>query len=191
MTANHDDKFNDPRARITPRGILIGVGIAALAVIGAAASIRGRRTQLDETRSFWGDDTVTALQLGERMEVILLGDAQAEPIELTAMPGLGLLRHALLDERSYDWTSRGSTPLASRTSSRDDATEPNRIRLRITDPNAKRFEPIEIDLELSSGWVGDAAATKSVRLNDRTEPKLRNYFKTVIHSEQKRSDFRE
>jgi len=197
---NHDDKYNDPRASITGRGILIGVVVVALAILGAYFSITQRKTRLDETRSFWGDDVITALQLGERVEVERLDVKPEESedtlrtVELTAMPGLGLLRHLLLESRSYDWTTSSSEPIESQWTS-SPATEGEAslqpIRLRFTDPTAKRFEPVEFDINLANGWIGDSAQTKSVRLNEHHEPKLRNFFNTVINSEQKRYDFRE
>ncbi|TWT84156.1 hypothetical protein CA13_56320 [Planctomycetes bacterium CA13] len=198
MSTQHDDKYNDPRARITRRGVLIGLAVACLAVIGAIASIKGRRTRLEKTRSFWGDDMITAFQIGERIELIPIDEPITDvssngetpnSIELTTMPGLGLLRHAMLDERSYDWTTSSMNPLGSRTVG--DKLNSRLIRLRITDPTANRFEPIVIDLELESGWVGDGENTKSVRLTEHSQPKLRSFFSTVIHAEQKRYDFRD
>ncbi|TWU33633.1 hypothetical protein Q31b_56900 [Novipirellula aureliae] len=198
--ATHEDKYNDPRATITGRGILIGVLVVALAMVGAYFSITQRKTRLVETRAFWGDDVITALQLGERVEVERLDIEPSESeeilrtVELTAMPGLGLLRHLLLESGSYDWTTSAKEPIESRWTSDPangggDSLQP--IRLRFTDPTAKRFETVEFDINLANGWIGDSAQTKSVRLDGHHAPKLRNFFNTVIHSEQKRYDFRE
>ena len=161
----HADKYNDPRARIT-----------------------GRRTKIEKSTDFWGQETITALQLGERFEIIPLDGGRTEPINLTAMPGLGLLRQALLEDRNYEWETKEDRPLSERIENLDGS---NRIRFRLTDPNGKRFEQVELDLDLTSGWIGAGDGSKSVRVNAHTRPKLKNFLTTVMHAEQKRYDFRE
>ncbi|MCG8650761.1 MAG: hypothetical protein MI861_13065, partial [Pirellulales bacterium] len=66
----HADKYNDPRVRVTRRGILVGLGVVVFAVVGAVASVNGRRTHLEKTTKFWGEETITALQLGERVRLM-------------------------------------------------------------------------------------------------------------------------
>ncbi len=184
----HADKYNDPRARITRRGVLIGIAVVVLGVIGAYFSITGRRTKIEKSTAFWGQETITALQLGERFEIIPIDSERKEPINLTAMPGLGLLRQALLEDRNYEWDTQGNRPLSERIA---DSETKERIRFRLTDPNGKRFEKVELDLDLDSGWIAAGDGSKSVRINAHTRPKLKNFLSTVMHAEQKRYDFRE
>ncbi len=187
---SHDDKYNDPRARITRRGVLLGVAVIVLAIIGAYVSIVGRRTKIEKSTEFWGQDTITALQIGERFELVPLDAERNEPINLTAMPGLGLLRQALLDDRNYDWSTKATGPIGERLGA-DEQDDANRIRFRLTDPTAKRVGTVELDFDLNSGWIGTADGAKSVRMNEHTRPKLKNFLTTVMHAEQKRYDFRE
>ena len=102
---SHADKYNDPRAVVTARGIWIGIGVLIFGILGAAGSIYQRKTRLEESRAFWGDDTILALQLAERIRMESVCGVDFKPVELTATPGLGHLRHVLLDDRSYWWES--------------------------------------------------------------------------------------
>ncbi|TWU48535.1 hypothetical protein Poly51_44350 [Rubripirellula tenax] len=189
-------KYNDPRAKITGRGIAMGVAVAVLAVVGAWASIHARKTQLGETTRFWGQDTITALQLGERIEIRPRGASTFEPVDLTSTPGLGHLRRALLDERHFDWateTEGAATEMCGQVESDADAASeaPGCLQIRITDPTGHRFEPIEIDLALDGGWVGPSDGTKRVKVTDWVQPKLKNWFKTIMSVKQKRYDDRD
>ncbi|QDT04022.1 hypothetical protein K227x_24080 [Rubripirellula lacrimiformis] len=186
----HADKYNDPRAVITGRGIAIGVLVAILAVLGTWASIRARKTKLEETTRFWGQDVITALQIGERMELISRGNSDFETVDLTATPGLGHLRRALLDERHFDWTTETAGSVADMCPAEDDPKSPC-IQLRLTDPTGHRFEPVEIDIALDGGWVGPSDGSKRVQATDWVQPKLRNYFATIMSVQQKRFDLRD
>jgi hypothetical protein len=188
--ALHADKFNDPRVRVTPRGVLLGFAVLLLGILGAAASIAMRRTRLEQTTRFWGQETITALQLGERMELRSRGGSRFEPVELTATPGLGHLRRALLDERNFDWQSE-STGSALESCPQEDSGMLQCIQLRLTDPTAHRFAAVEIDMDLASGWVGPSDGSRRVRTLKRVQPKLHNYFKTIINVQQKRYDLRD
>ncbi len=185
---DHSDKYNDPRAKITRRGLLISFAVFLFAISGAYLSIIGRRTPVDKTTEFWGQKTITALQLGERFAITAVDNRDEKPVDLTAMPGLGLLRQAFLDDRNYEWESAGDAPFESRISQNESSET---IRFRISDPRGKRFDTVELDLDLSSGWIGDSAGKRSVRMNEHIRPKLRNFLNTVIHAERKRYDFRE
>ena len=187
----HSDKYNDPRAAITPRGIWIGVGVVILGMIGAAGSIYARKTRLEQTTRFWGAETITALQLAERIELRPIGSSDFQPVELTATPGLGHLRKALLDERSFDWESESSGSAAEMCRQPIDGGSPNCVQIRLTDPTADRVGTIEIDLDLAGGWVGPSDGSRRVRTTDWVQPKLRNYFGTIINVEQLRYDLRD
>ncbi|MDB4676902.1 hypothetical protein OAF09_01600 [bacterium] len=185
----HTDKYNDPRVTITRRGIFIAIGVSIFAILGAAASIIGRRTQLEKTRQFWGETTIIALQLGERVELRPRGNESFETVELSGTPGLGHLRRLLLDERNYDWTTVSDQP-ALGDCGEPIPRKPRCVQLRLTDPTANRFEIVEIDLDLQTGWVGASNETKRIKVLERTQPKLQKYFETTITVEQLRSDFR-
>lgn len=186
----HADKYNDPRAKITRRGILLGLAVFVLGVIGAAASIYFRRTQLGETTRFWGQETITVLQLAERMQLLPRGASDFEPVELTATPGLGHLRRALLDERNFDWQTEDNTSVAENCSTK--ASEaPQCVQIRLTDPTAHRVGTIEIDIDLAGGWVGPSDGSRRVQATTWVQPKLRNYLATIMNVEQKRYDMRE
>ncbi|TWT48148.1 hypothetical protein Pla22_51490 [Rubripirellula amarantea] len=196
----HADKYNDPRAKITRRGIWIGVAVVAVGMLGAAGSIYVRKTKLQKTTEFWGVDTITGLQLAERIELLPLGAETFRTVELTATPGLGHLRHALLDERSFDWETVETASVES--SCGEQATAdvdeplfklkaPSCVQLRLTDPTANRIETIQLDLNLQSGWVGPSDGSKRVQLTEWVQPKLRNYIATVVNVEEKRYDLRD
>ena len=181
----HADKYNDPRAKITTRGIVIGVAVVLLGIVGAAASIYARRTRLGETTRFWGQETITALQLGERMQLLRPGDNEFDPVELSGTPGLGHLRRALLDERSFDW----STEIDRSVSEKCEAD--NCVQIYLTDPTAHRFDTVRIDIDLSGGWVGPSDGSRRVQATEWVQPKLRNYFRTIIDVQQKQYDLRD
>lgn len=200
-SGDHVDKYNDPRARITRRGILIGVAVAVVAVVAALGSIAARRTRLEKTTDFWGEETINALQLAERIELLPRGASRFEPVELSSTPGLGHLRRALLDERNFDWTTTTAKSVAElcppeKRLEKDDSMPiadavPACIQLRLTDPTAERFGTIEIDLDLAGGWVGPADGSQRVRATEWVQPKLRNYFKTIMSVSQLSYDFRD
>ena len=192
---HHADKYNDPRAAITARGIWIGVVVVLLGIAGSFGSIYARKTRLEESTRFWGQDTITALQLGERIELLPAGDSNFQPVELTATPGLGHLRRALLDERNYEWETEIERPAleycGTKPSGETDDAFTKCIRLRLTDPTGHRFETVEIDIDLGGGWIGPSDGSRRVQASEYVQPKLRNYFKTIVNVEQLRSDFRE
>ncbi len=186
----HADKYNDPRAKITKRGILIGIVVVLLGIVGAAASIHARRTRLEKTTEFWGDDTILALQLAERIELVSRGQESFETVDLAGTPGLGHLRHRLLDDRNFDWQTETTASVAECCGAVAQ-DRPGCIQLRLTDPTAKRVGTIEIDLDLEGGWVGPSDGSRRVRTTDWVKPKLQNYFKTIRTVQQKRYDDRE
>ncbi len=180
----HADKYNDPRAKITRRGVLMGLGVLLLGMIGAALSISARKTRLVKSRKFWGDATITALQLGERIQMTSIGDREFDPVELTATPGLGHLRHALLDERNYDWSTVQSTGF-------EDACAQDEsfcVQLLLTDPTAHRFEPVEINIDLKGGWIGPSDGSSCVQ-SLKTKA-LEKFLGTLVTVQQLRYDHR-
>jgi|LakMenE01Jun11ns_1017448.scaffolds.fasta_scaffold9823950_2 hypothetical protein len=114
-------------------------------------------------------------------------EPQTKEIDLTGVPGLGHLRHAILDERHYDWETRSDKTIESLRSG------DSRIAyLTFSDPLGK-IPASTIALELTGGWVGtppsptnDRAANehRSVRLIPRVQPAIR-HFLVVISNAQK------
>lgn len=186
----HADKYNDPRVKFTLRGILLLVLVLVFGVVGSAASIYLRRTQLVESTRFWGQETITGLQLAERIHLLSRDANGFETVELSGTPGLGHLRRLLLDERNYDWSTetKGS---AAEFCGQSDSEEVRCVQLRLTDPTAHRIGTIEIDIDLDRGWVGPSDGSRRVGVAERVQPKLENYFSVIITVEQLRYDQRQ
>lgn len=143
--------------------VLIGATLFTL------ASIHARRTRLGETTRFWGAPTIQALQLGDHVMLRPLQGSDFEPVELTAFPGLGHLRKALLDERHYDWTTETDSGVDDFCENTD---EVRCVRLEFSDPTLQRFPMAKIDLELIHGVVGPAGQSRRVSVTDRVRPAL-------------------
>ena len=177
------EKRSDPRASITRRGILLGLCVIVLGMIGAAVSIYSRRTRLEQTTEFWGPEIITALQLGERIELLSVSGLEFSPVELTATPGLGHLRHAFLDERFYDWTTASSDSVQEKCGEGSEC-----VQLRVTDPTAHRFDTVKINVDLKDGWVGPSDGSRRVR-TDR--PAISKFLRMMVNVQQKRYDMRD
>jgi len=183
---DHADKYNDPRAKITGRGILMGVFVAVLGVAGAFGSIYLRRTQLEKTTNFFGPNTITALQLSDHLSMRPAAGAAWQPVELTATPGLGHLRKALLEETHYDWDSATDQSV----SVAGGVPAEQCVRLRFEDPTGKRVPTIELDLDLSGGWIGPADGTKCVRVLPRVQGALKFQLELLRNVKQNSYDLR-
>lgn len=200
-----------PRA-LTPRGVAIVIALLIFAVAMAAASVYFRRTRLEKTTAFWGQDTIRALQSGQTMRLIIpsdspllkgprrarqtasspaesgepgepgasaesdgqrVGDTGALIADIGGTPGLGHFRHALLDERHYEWSTEQAVAV-----DRLDIADPELVTVEIGGPPAD-IAPTRLQLELSEGWVGPAGAEASVRLTRRVRPAVRNFVVTL------------
>ncbi len=186
-SSEHADKYNDPRVKVTRRGLWMGVGVLTFAVLATAFSIYARRTQLERTTEYFGPETILALQLGERIQLIPRGSSEFKTVELTGTPGLGHLRRALLDDRHYDWTSSAPEPVESLCGTA--ATDC--VQILITDPTAHRFDEVLIDLELAGGWVGLAGENQRVQVTERVQPALKHFLNTLLNVKQKSYDDRD
>jgi hypothetical protein len=187
----HRDKYSDPRAKITKSGILIGVGVVMLGILGAALSIYARKTKLEQTTRFWGPETIMALQLAEKIELRPIGASDFDPVDLSGTPSLGHLRHALLDERGFDWNTESSSSAAEMCQKPADGKELSCVRLRFTDPTANRIGTIDLDLDLVGGWVGPSDGSRRVQATEWVRPKLANYFEVIVNVQRLRYDQRE
>lgn len=184
---SHADKYNDPRAKITPLGILLACIVIVLGILGAAGSIYARRTRLEKTTDFWGQETITALQLGERIQMLSISGREFVEVELTRTPGLGHMRRLLLDERNYDWSTVSDQPMKDRC----DQKESQCVQLLFTDPTAKRFQPVALNVDLQSGWLGYAEGSDSIRIAERKRNALRKFLQQLITVQQQRYDERQ
>ncbi|HBJ35826.1 MAG TPA: hypothetical protein DDZ51_13980 [Planctomycetaceae bacterium] len=178
-----------PKIPITRRAVLAGVAIMILGVIGAVASIYARRTQLEKTMAFLGADAILAIQILPSVTLQLepLGQvdgAQAKTIDLTGTPGLGHLRHALLDERHYDWQSRTDSSVQTLRS-----PETRFATVTFSDPK-DHFAPATLNIELSQGWVSRAGADDRVRLIERAQPAVRHFLTVISNAKQAHYDNR-
>ncbi|WP_182864577.1 hypothetical protein [Stieleria mannarensis] len=187
QTDAHADKYNDPRAQISRRGILIGLGVVLFGIAGAALSIWARRTRLEQTTKFWGPEVIQAFQLAAEIHLIIQPDqpaAEAEPVRLTGMPGLGHLRHLLLDDRSYRWTSVKNESMRSRLG------QTECMMLRFSDPEAKRFPDAEVIIDLEQGWIGKADGDRRIQLNERFRNAVPAFLTQVADYEPLRVELR-
>lgn len=166
--------------------VLLGVGVVVLAIVATALSVTLRRTQLEKTTEYFGADTILALQLGEKIQMLARGNSSFEPVELTGTPGLGHLRRALLDDRHYDWATATPTPVAELCGTDDVYC----VQLLIMDPSAKRFQDVRLDLELNSGWVGLANSDHRVQVTERVQPALKHFLSTLKNVKQQSYDNR-
>ena len=193
-----DGWVDHPVIPITRRAILAGVAITVLAVVAAFASIYARRTRLEKTTEFWGPDTILALQHAPRVimqlqpaaapEGVADGSDQAlqqpQRVDLSGTPGLGHLRHALLDERHYEWETRTAEPAHAA-----DVSEAYYATLTFSDPGG-RVPTASIDLELREGWVGPPDRPERVRLIARARPAVRHVLEVVRNAQQAHYDNR-
>lgn len=183
-----------PVIPITRRAVLAGVAVTVLAVVVALASVYARRTRLEKTTEFWGPDTIAALQLSPHV-TLYLDPPPASPddpaarqprvSDLTNTPGLGHLRHALLDERHYEWQTRTAASVRSLRSA-----ETWFATLTFSDPRGV-YPDATIELELSDGWVGPGGTPDRVQLIPRARPAVRHFLKTISNAQQAHYDRRQ
>ena len=187
----HIDKYSDPRAKITRSGVLLGIGVLVLGICGAALSIYARKTKLEQTTRFWGPETITGLQLAEKIELRPIGSSSFDPVDISGTPSLGHLRHALLDDRGFDWNTESSGAAAEMCQKPPEEGGVSCVRLRLTDPTANRIGTIDLDLDLVGGWVGPSDGSKRVQATEWVRPKLLSYFQMIVNVQRLRYDQRE
>ena len=179
----HADKYNDPRAKITRRGILLGVLVAILGVIGSAVSIYARRTRVEKTTEFWGESTITAFRLGERIHLSPGSGKEFETVELTRTPGIGHFRRMLLDQRNYDWSTVTAEPIAAIR----DANGSYCMQVKFSDPPGNRFEDLNLCIDLADGWIGAIDRDQRMKISERKRNALKNFLEQVVNYREKRA----
>ncbi len=188
-TASRPEGWVDhPKIPITRRGIWIGVGMFVLSIVAAAASIHFRRTQLELTTRFWGADTIKAMQLGPIVTLAFDSDAEKMPVDLTGTPGLGHLRHALLEQKHYLWNTE--EPLAVDALTTPDAKFATVVFSDPREDEKVRIPTATIRFELQGGFVGTSDGSRRVQLTDRVKPSVRHFLTVIRNAQQFRSDFR-
>ncbi|OYP37500.1 hypothetical protein [Rhodopirellula sp. MGV] len=182
----HSDKYNDPRVKITKRGILLGLFVIAFGIVGGGLSIWARRTKSEQTTKFWGEQVVTAFQLAEEIELFPPPNDDGEPVasvRLSGMPGLGHLRHMFLDDRSYDWDSVVDEGF-------NHEPQSELIVLKWSDPTGNRFPEFKVAVDPLDGWVGVLPGKAKVRLNERFREAVPSYLKQIADFEPQRVENR-
>jgi len=178
-----------PKIPITGRAIWLGVAILLVSIFVAGASIHFRRTQLELTTRFWGADTIRAIQLCPIVTLTFDSDAGKKPVDLSGTPGLGHLRHALLEQKHYLWQTEEALAVDALTT-----PEAKFATVVFSDPRddeAVRIPTATIRLELQGGWLGPPDRSHRVQLTDRVKPAVRHFLTVLRNAQQFRSDFRD
>jgi hypothetical protein len=164
-----DPPRRPPRA-VSLRGVLIAVAVLGFALAMALASISMRRTQLEKTTDLYGAPTIHALQWGRTMRVV---QGEAEAVDLSGVPGLGHFRHALLDDRHYDWPSLRDRPVS------EVAANAEALVVLELDGPPESVEPVAIWVDMETGWVGPVEGARAVRLTPRVAGAVTNFLRTT------------
>ncbi len=185
--------------------------VIAFGGVAAVASVYFRRTQTEKTTEFWGPAGITAFQLAPMVKLEILDGKEPGEVDLTGMPGLGHLRHALLEQRHYEWETESAESMEARTATTSSqaaqaegepaesaAEKPLLAELTFWDPRKPTELPPDMPviqtttvlLELNEGWVGPSAGQRSVRLNERSRPAVRHFLTTMRNVKQARYDDR-
>ncbi|MEM1226593.1 MAG: hypothetical protein AAGJ40_12900 [Planctomycetota bacterium] len=193
----HADKYNDPRVTVTWQGVIALIAIVAGGAVFAVASAHFRRTRLGKTTEFWGTATIRAIQLGDEVHLMRMNAPAEAEIELTAMPGLGHLRRAFLDERHYDWSTQSEQSVENACRDEtdpddDDLIDPSVrcVQLRFADSRLDRFAPTTLSIDLATGYVGPVDGVGRVKVNERVRPALRHQLTLLMNFQQQRADDR-
>ena len=213
------DALLQPRETVSPgvtrRGVLIGVLIGVAAIVVALASVYVRRTRLEQSTQFWGRPVIRALQSSAHVRMRLLPErplvwpAQdgGQWVDLSDLPGVAHLRHALLDDRHYRWETLQQVPVdvavqrAAQAAASEDGTggvDPTQwvvLELDGTPPGVENepegeIRPATLLIELGQGWVCLAEGERCVRLTRRARPAVRHFLLTANNIKPLRYDDR-
>ena len=179
------------------RTVLLMLVVIFVGGIAAVASVYFRRTQTAKTSEFWGAEAITAFQLAPMVKLKIRDGQEPGEVDLTGMPGVGHLRHALLEQRHYEWDTKTMESVESRVAA-DPVNERLFATLTFWDPRKPAELPPDMPviqtttvlLDLSEGWVGPASGERSVRLNERSRPAVRHFLTTMRNVKQARYDDR-
>ncbi|WP_153556222.1 hypothetical protein [Roseimaritima sediminicola] len=178
--------------------VLFALGLLAVGVVGAALSVKLRRTQTEHTSQFFGEDAVAALQSSRHFRLTMppldeAGEAEpteaefpedaAEPVDLADIPGVSHLRRALLDQRSYDWDTRRSEDIDSLVADSAPSARWATIVLDGEVPHRPPITPTTFRLDLTNGWVGVPGRSGSVRLTGRVQRAVRSKLSAMYNVE--------
>ncbi len=193
------------------RTLVLMIVVIAIGAVAAVASVYFRRTQTEKTTEFWGPQGITAFQLAPMVKLEIHDGQEPGEVDLTGMPGLGHLRHALLEQRHYEWETVSAESMETRAaattsdaahsvaeSADNAAKKPLLATLTFWDPRKPTELPPDMPViqtttvlvELNEGWVGPAKGDRSVRLNERSRPAVRHFLTTMRNVKQARYDDR-
>lgn len=186
--------------------VLFALGLLAIGVIGAVLSVKLRRTQTAQTSALFGAQAIDALEsstavrlhLDAASGLELTADLDAtqmvaeKTVDLTDIPGVGHLRHALLDQRHYDWTSQHDEDIdafaAAAQAPERPPTEWVTLELDGTPPRHAPIELTRFRLELTEGWVGIPGGNARVQLRPRVARALRSQVLMMSNVRATRAD---
>ncbi len=182
--------------------VLFALGLLAIGVIGAVLSIKLRRTQTAETSRLFGPAAITALQsstsvrlqltVADEQEAAQPAAAQQKTVNLTDIPGVGHLRHALLDQRHYDWDTLQAEDIDvfadAPPGQAPESAEWVTLELDGTPPRHAPIELTRFRIELSEGWVGIPGGDGRVRLRPRVARALRSQVHLMSNAGVTRAD---
>ena len=180
----------------TKKGLLIAFGILVFAIAMTVGSIYVRRTPLEKTTAFFGPDVIKAIQLGEQLRIVIPPDSPmvnaeaplaiiredgSQTANLSGSPGLGHFRHALLNERHYQWDTIAQGP-ADKLGIENPEYVYVELEGRPTDarplPVPIEIVPTRLVLELTQGWVSLDGGQQSVKVTQRVRTGLHNFIDT-------------
>lgn len=86
-----------------------------------------------KTTEFWGPEAISAFQLAPMVKLEIRDGKEPAEVDLTGMPGLGHLRHALLEQRHYEWDTEAAA-----------SVESSVTQYRLTVPHSSSSEPDQV-----------------------------------------------
>jgi len=180
------------------RWLLIVVVLTTIGIIGAAASVVLRRTQLGRTTEFWGPDVIRTLQLSDEFRLTIPAAGPLEwktesadgSVDLSDTPGIAHLRHALLDERHYRWETVREEPMEQVIAELPKAKWVT-LELRGTPPELRGeppLQPVEFQVELTEGWIGRRGEPRAVQMIERVRSAVRHNLLIFSNVTSQRAD---
>jgi hypothetical protein len=173
-------KWPQPPRLWTRRNLAIASTVMVLSGLLAVLAIYLRRTRTEETSARWGAASVVAMQAAPQLWIAWLDDrkpdlgmtaADCGPMDVSSVPNLGHLRHALADDRSYDWSAGAA--------SQDDLQRTDKPEWILIDLRGEPLPPVTARLELTSGRVQLGDSGQYWRLTDRVQPAVAAFLRQL------------
>ncbi len=124
---------------------------------------------------------MTAIQSGPRIWYAQVAGPDVRPAaedehNLTDLPGFGHFRHALIDDRHYEWKEGTATPEYL---SFNETTEAKYYYLRFMNPQGG--DPVELIIDGPHGRVRSLHQSEAAQLKERSTTAVAHYLKTLTH----------